>query len=57
MDGESKTALTTVAVTLIVAGFFLGLTWINHINEKNFIDGGFTRESLPGQNQVQWVKK
>lgn len=40
-----------------VAGILITLMWTNHLNEKQFIEGGFTRESLPGQSMCHWVKK
>lgn len=41
----------------IIAIMLIAFMWINHLNEKQFIEHGFTRESLPGQSMTQWVKK
>lgn len=54
MDGIEK-VMATIAVC--VALLFAELMWINHLNEKAFITAGYTRESLPGISQTQWVKK
>lgn len=44
-------------VSISLVSLIIGILYINHLNEKQFIEGGFTRETLPGQSMTQWVKK
>lgn len=44
-------------IILSVIGIFAWLIWVNHLNEKQFIQAGYSRESLPGITMTQWVKK
>jgi hypothetical protein len=42
-----------VCVTVIIVSLF----WINHLNEKQFIEHGYSRQTLAGSSMAQWVSK
>lgn len=46
--GIIATAITTILCSLMV---------VNHFNERLYVENGYTRETLPGCQYTQWVKK
>lgn len=52
-DNDNKTIRTLIiCVTVIIVG---AQVWCWH-TELEYIKAGYTRQSLPGQDHVQWVK-
>lgn len=57
MDEDKFWLSLWMGVSVSIVILVLGVAWINHLNERQFIQNGFTRETLPGQSMTQWIKK
>ncbi len=54
MDDFEKCFVLSMAFFVVA---LLGTLWINHLNEAQFIQAGYTRMALPGSSTTQWVKE
>ena len=53
MNGEQR---FWIGIAWAVVALVLGILWINHLNEQQFIKGGYVRGTLPGTSMTQWIK-
>lgn len=57
MNIEIDTNTFLLGIIACLCAVAISLIWVNHLNERNFIEHGYTRETLPGVSMAQWVKK
>ena len=55
-NDRSTIVIFASAMFLIAVPLTIGL-FINHLNEKNFIEHGYTREAIQGVVGYQWQLK
>jgi hypothetical protein len=47
----------SLGIVLIISSLVILLVYINHLNEKQYIEHGYTRKTLVGTYYPQWVKE
>jgi hypothetical protein len=56
MDSDKFWVIIWGMIIGSITAIFITLMVTNHLNEKQFIQAGYSRQSLPGMSQTQWVK-